>query len=503
MNVMKARAASPDVLVDLNRLEELRRIARSDDGGLELGAMATYTQLMLDPAVAEARPVVAEVAATIGDVQVRNRGTIGGNVCSNDPTNHFPPLMVALGARMTIRGGDGEREVPAEDFFLGVYLTAVAPGELLTRVTLPPGRRDGFAAVTLGRDGTCIVSAAASLDGEAAGRDRLRRRRPGARPTAGDGRGERARSGARGRARPAVGRPRLGRLPPAPRRGARRPRRPASPEPLRRLHGARQQRPSQRGGERRAPRGRGRGPATARPLPPRRPRPHRHPHRVRHRQLRRLLGDRGRAAAEELHDPGRAGRRRLDRDRRGARAGGRADDAAAGLQRAPRAPVRLLHARDADERDGAAPRQPRADRGRGAEGAAGEHLPLHRLLEHRRGGARRVAGEDGERRWRREHDRPRGAGGPGSAEGVHGRLDAAQGGQAPRPGAGRVRRRREAARHGLRLVRPLALRTRADPLDRRLEGARGARRVRDADRRRGRDPHRPVLPDLARRPART
>jgi aerobic carbon-monoxide dehydrogenase medium subunit len=158
--------ASPDVLVDLNRLEELRRIARSGDGGLELGAMATYSQLMLDPAVAESRPVVAEVAAAIADVQVRNRGTIGGNVCSNDPTNHFPPLVAALGARMTIRGADGEREVTAEDFFLGVYLTAVAPGELLTTIALPPGGRDGFAAVTLGRDGTCIVNAAANLDGE-------------------------------------------------------------------------------------------------------------------------------------------------------------------------------------------------------------------------------------------------------------------------------------------------------------------------------------------------
>jgi aerobic carbon-monoxide dehydrogenase medium subunit len=166
MNVMKARVASPDVLVDLNRLEELRRIARSGDGGLELGAMATYSQLMLDPAVAESRPVVAEVAAAIADVQVRNRGTIGGNVCSNDPTNHFPPLVAALGARMTIRGADGERETSAEDFFLGVYLTAVAPGELLTTITLPPGGRDGFAAVTLGRDGTCIVNAAANLDGE-------------------------------------------------------------------------------------------------------------------------------------------------------------------------------------------------------------------------------------------------------------------------------------------------------------------------------------------------
>ncbi len=98
-------------------------------------------------------------------MQVRNRGTIGGNLCANDPTNHLPPLMVALGARMTIAGAGGERTVDAEDFFVGVYMTAVGPGELLTRITIPPGRRDGFAAVTIGRDGTCIVSAAASLEG--------------------------------------------------------------------------------------------------------------------------------------------------------------------------------------------------------------------------------------------------------------------------------------------------------------------------------------------------
>ena len=67
---------------------------------------------------------------------------------------------------MTIRGAGGEREVPAEEFFLGVYMTAVGPGELLTRIAIPPGRADGFAAVTIGRDGTCIVNAAASLEGE-------------------------------------------------------------------------------------------------------------------------------------------------------------------------------------------------------------------------------------------------------------------------------------------------------------------------------------------------
>ena len=98
-------------------------------------------------------------------MQVRNRGTIGGNVCTNDPTNHLPPLLAALGAQFTIEGADGERTVSADEFFLGVYLTAVAQGELLTKVRVPPGRNDGFAAVTLGVDGTCIASAAASLNG--------------------------------------------------------------------------------------------------------------------------------------------------------------------------------------------------------------------------------------------------------------------------------------------------------------------------------------------------
>jgi CO/xanthine dehydrogenase FAD-binding subunit len=96
---------------------------------------------------------------------VRNRGTVGGNICTSDPTNHLPPLMVALGATMTIAGADGERQVPAEDFFLGVYMTAVGPGELLTKISVPPGRADGFAAVTIGKEGTCIVNAAASSNG--------------------------------------------------------------------------------------------------------------------------------------------------------------------------------------------------------------------------------------------------------------------------------------------------------------------------------------------------
>jgi carbon-monoxide dehydrogenase medium subunit len=166
VNVMKARAASPDVLVDLNRLDELRAISVSG-GTLRIGAMATYTQLMASSEVDVSRPILAEVSAQIADVQVRNRGTIGGNVCSNDPTNHLPPLLFALGASFEIRGAGGERTVTAEDFFLGVYVTAVSEGDLLTAITVPAASKaaDGFASITIGRDGTCIANAAASLEG--------------------------------------------------------------------------------------------------------------------------------------------------------------------------------------------------------------------------------------------------------------------------------------------------------------------------------------------------
>src|SRR5215208_5187298 len=114
INVMKARAASPDVLVDLQDLDELRGVRDLGNGSVEIGAMTTYTQLIGDEA-AGARSILGEVGAMIADVQVRNRGTIGGNVCSNDPTNHFPPLLVALDATFTIRGADGERTVSAGD----------------------------------------------------------------------------------------------------------------------------------------------------------------------------------------------------------------------------------------------------------------------------------------------------------------------------------------------------------------------------------------------------
>jgi carbon-monoxide dehydrogenase medium subunit len=165
VNVMKQRAASPDVLVDLADLDELRAISVSGTT-LEIGAMATLAAIMRSSEVDVSRPILAATAATVADVQVRNRGTLGGNICVNDPTNHFPPLLVALGASMTIRSAVGERVVTAEEFFVGVFETAVGEGDLLTRISVPAagkGTGDGMAGVTLGAHGTYVANAAASV----------------------------------------------------------------------------------------------------------------------------------------------------------------------------------------------------------------------------------------------------------------------------------------------------------------------------------------------------
>jgi aerobic carbon-monoxide dehydrogenase medium subunit len=165
VNVLKLRTISPDRLVDVTGIGELRAIRRTD-AGLELGAAVTYQDLVESPDVAELRPALARVASIIADQQVRNRGTIGGNVCLNLATSHFPPLLCVVGARFAIAGRDGERTVEADDFFHTVFTTAVGPGELLTRITVPVRARglgDAFAALTVGKEGMSIMAAAASV----------------------------------------------------------------------------------------------------------------------------------------------------------------------------------------------------------------------------------------------------------------------------------------------------------------------------------------------------
>ncbi|MFZ0044110.1 MAG: xanthine dehydrogenase family protein subunit M [Solirubrobacteraceae bacterium] len=165
INVLKHRVADCDLLVDISRLEPLEFIEVAQNGTTEIGAAVTYDELDRSTALREAHPVVANVAASTVDQQVRCRGTIGGNACYNDPSSNFPPLLVALRATMHIASPQGDRSVPAEDFFHGPFDTAVEQGELLRAISLPPldGQGVGYSSILLAEDSWALARACSVL----------------------------------------------------------------------------------------------------------------------------------------------------------------------------------------------------------------------------------------------------------------------------------------------------------------------------------------------------
>ena len=135
---MNFRLAQPVVLVDLNNVSELFYINPDGDGGLRMGAMTRQVQVEYDPLVAERAPLFHGAMPSIGFRQTRNRGTIGGSLAHADPAAELSAVTVALGARFQLRGQAGERWVPATEFFLGPFFTALDVGELLVEIELPP-----------------------------------------------------------------------------------------------------------------------------------------------------------------------------------------------------------------------------------------------------------------------------------------------------------------------------------------------------------------------------
>jgi carbon-monoxide dehydrogenase medium subunit len=143
--MMKLRLAAPSVLIDLGRIPGLAGV-QAANGTITLGAMTTYTAVMDAPQVAGAVPLLAEAAAQVGDMQVRNRGTVGGSAAHADPAADMPAALLALDATLTARGSGGERTIAASDFFQGLFTTALEPHEVLTSITLSrPGPRTGMA----------------------------------------------------------------------------------------------------------------------------------------------------------------------------------------------------------------------------------------------------------------------------------------------------------------------------------------------------------------------
>jgi aerobic carbon-monoxide dehydrogenase medium subunit len=134
--LMRLRLARPELLVDIGRLPDLSYV-REEGDRIAIGALTRYHDLERDELLREKCAIIAETSATVGDPQVRHRGTIGGSVAHGDPASDIPTVLVALEAEVAVRGPDGERTVAAGDMFTGFLETALAPNELVTEIRVP------------------------------------------------------------------------------------------------------------------------------------------------------------------------------------------------------------------------------------------------------------------------------------------------------------------------------------------------------------------------------
>jgi carbon-monoxide dehydrogenase medium subunit len=143
--MMKLRLASPGVLVDIGRIPELRGIRLYSDM-VTIGATTTHAQIEQSSDLRDRFPIMAETATVIGDPLVRHRGTFGGSLAHADPAGDWPAVALALDATIHATGPNGERAIPAHEFFIDLFTSALEPDELLTAVDLPyPTRSTGMA----------------------------------------------------------------------------------------------------------------------------------------------------------------------------------------------------------------------------------------------------------------------------------------------------------------------------------------------------------------------
>ncbi len=162
---MKLRLLEPGFLIDLGQVPELRGV-RLDGDTLAIGALTVHADVGASDLVRQRLPGLADAAAVIGDMQVRNRGTIGGSVAHADPGADFPVILTALNASFVLASRSGTRTVAADDFFLDFFTTALGPGEVLTEIRVPlPAAGAGTAYAKLGHpaSGYVVVSAGAQL----------------------------------------------------------------------------------------------------------------------------------------------------------------------------------------------------------------------------------------------------------------------------------------------------------------------------------------------------
>ena len=162
---MKLRLAQPGLLIDIGRIKELSYIRESGNQIL-IGAATTHYQLESSGLLKNICPLLCECAASIGDVQVRNKGTIGGSLAHSDPAGDWPAAIIALGAELVVVGSGGERTIKADDFFVDLLTTALAPGEILREIRIDkPQDRSGqaYQKVHHPASGLAVVGVAVNL----------------------------------------------------------------------------------------------------------------------------------------------------------------------------------------------------------------------------------------------------------------------------------------------------------------------------------------------------
>jgi CO/xanthine dehydrogenase FAD-binding subunit len=166
MPALNFRLTQPAVLIDINPLTELAGVREPEPGCLRVGALTRYRTLERDPATAQTLPLIHEALPHIAHPQIRNRGTIGGNLAHADPASELPAIVLALAGRLRAQSRRGERWIDASDFFAGALTTSLAPDEMLTDVELLSAKpRSGscFMEVARRRGDFALVGAACTL----------------------------------------------------------------------------------------------------------------------------------------------------------------------------------------------------------------------------------------------------------------------------------------------------------------------------------------------------
>ena len=181
---LRDRTVTPELVIDLKRIAELRPVVRETRGALVLSATAVMADLADDPRIERTFPALAEAAAVVGSVQIRNRATLVGNICHGSPAADTAPPLLVYGAVVAIAGPDGTRRIDLDDFITGPHATALRRGELVTAVELPlPARRTGSAYTRLTRRwGTDLASVTMCVAVDEAGVTRLAYGSVGPRP---------------------------------------------------------------------------------------------------------------------------------------------------------------------------------------------------------------------------------------------------------------------------------------------------------------------------------